>query len=212
MKIRSNTKIIAASWISLILIVLITIGIFLFRLEPLITDFAISNAKSDLLNTANKSVISVLENSNVTYDNLSHINRDKNNKITGIEVDTKNINLLKSKISVLIDKEILKKEIYIVKIPLGTLISNEYFGGFGPKIKFYSQLSNGCRVDFKSSFTSTGINQTRHRIIINVTLSGVILILNKHSNFSVSTSYIAAETIIVGTVPKTYASLADGKK
>lgn len=212
MKIRSNTKIIAASWISLILIVLITIGIFLFRLEPLIADFAISNAKSDLLNTANKSVISVLENSNVTYDNLSHINRDKNNKITGIEVDTKNINLLKSKISVLIDKEILKKEIYIVKIPLGTLISNEYFGGFGPKIKFYSQLSNGCRVDFKSSFTSTGINQTRHRIIINVTLSGVILILNKHSNFSVSTSYIAAETIIVGTVPETYASLADGKK
>ena len=212
MKIRSNTKIIAASWISLILIVLITIGIFLFRLEPLITDFAISNAKSDLLNTANKSVISVLENSNVTYDNLSHINRDKNNKITGIEVDTKNINLLKSKISVLIDKEILKKESYIVKIPLGTLISNEYFGGFGPKIKFYSQLSNGCRVDFKSSFTSTGINQTRHRIIINITLSGVILILNRHRSFSVSTSYIAAETIIVGAVPETYASLADGKK
>ena len=53
-------------------------------------------------------------------------------------------------------------------------------------------------------FESAGINQTRHRIYLNVQASAHAYMGLCHLNESVDETIILVETIIVGEVPQTY--------
>ena len=55
-----------------------------------------------------------------------------------------------------------------------------------------------------SAFTSAGINQTKHQIILTVDVSVSVLLPGFRTATKVSNSFIVAETVIVGTVPDTY--------
>ena len=56
---------------------------------------------------------------------------------------------------------------------------------------------------YSSEFESAGINQTRHKIYINVKTKIRIIIPLKSSDIEVSNEIPIAETIIVGKIPKT---------
>ena len=58
--------------------------------------------------------------------------------------------------------------------------------------------------NFRNAFTSAGINQTKHQIILTVDVSVSILLPGFRTATKVSNSFIVAETVIVGTVPDTY--------
>lgn len=162
-----------------------------------------------MLNAANQAVLNVLEEKKLNYDDISHIKRNSENSITGIEIDITNINSLKSEISNEISHLISQKEFYNISIPLGTLFGSEYTTGFGPKIRFKMQLTETAFLDFESSFEEAGINQTLHKIIINIDISANILMIGYTQGFSVSTSAIAAQTVIVGVVPDTFTNVVE---
>ena len=208
MRKRSNFSVIIISWLLLFLIVLVSVFLYLIRIRNSVSDFAVSNAKTELQNKANEAVLDVLSQQNISYSDIAHITRNTNGEITGIEIDSNNTNILKSKILLYINKSIPKEEIYKVGIPLGTIVFNNFLGGVGPRITFNSQISSGCNIDFKSNFESVGVNQTRHRIILDVTLSGVILILGKQQGYTTKTTFIVSETIISGQTPQTYAKIS----
>ena len=206
MRLKNNVSVIVLSWSVLILIVLISALMYLYKISDTVRDFAISNAKTQLQYEANDAVLNIFTHNDMLYSDIAHITKNKNSEITGIEIDAKNANIIKSKILLEIDKRIPKKEIYTVGIPLGTIMFNNVIGGLGPEVAFKSQISSGCNIDFNSSFESVGVNQTRHKIILDVTLSGVILILGKQNDYSVKTTFIVAETIISGHIPQSYAN------
>lgn len=208
MRLRNRFFVVLIAWITLITVVFVILSFYLLRIRNSVSDFAISNAKTELQNAANEAVLSVLSQENIEYNDISHLTMNSNNAITGIEIDAKNTNILKSKILLKINRSIPQKEIYPVDIPVGTLVCNNVFGGAGPTIPFNSQISSGCNIDFKSDFESVGVNQTRHRIVLDVTLSGVILILGKQNGYQTKTSVILAETIISGNTPQTFANVS----
>ena len=205
MRFRSNVIRIVVSWAVLLLIILTSVFLYLFKIRETVGEFAVSNAKTALQNDANRAVLSVLSQEEISYSDISHVSRNSDNEITGIEIDAKNTNILKSKILLEINGSIPQQEIYTVKIPLGTLISNNIFGGLGPAVPFNSQISSGCNVDFRSKFESVGVNETRHCIYLDVEFSGIILILGKQRSYSANTTFLIAETIISGHTPQTYA-------
>ena len=208
MRLRNRFLVVPIAWITLITVVFVILSFYLLRIRNTVSDFAISNAKTELQNAANEAVLSVLSQENIEYNDISHLTMNSNNAITGIEIDAKNTNILKSKILLKINRSIPQKEIYPVDIPVGTLVCNNVFGGAGPTVPFNSQISSGCNIDFKSDFESVGVNQTRHRIVLDVTLSGVILILGKQNGYQTKTSVIIAETIISGNTPQTFANVS----
>ena len=55
-----------------------------------------------------------------------------------------------------------------------------------------------------SEFTQAGINQTLHRIVIQIDAEVDAIIPGYSARVPVSTSIVAAETIIVGRVPEAY--------
>lgn len=55
-----------------------------------------------------------------------------------------------------------------------------------------------------NEFSSAGINQTRHQIILNVDVYVSILLPGFSTATKVSNAFTVAETVLVGTVPDSY--------
>lgn len=210
MQYRKNVIVsVIMRWLALILIIALICLIAVFYSRPMIFEYAKSYSKSFLLNTANRAVIEIINEENITYNKISRVSRNETGQITGIEIDTEKINLLKSKIASRISEIAEQTEFHDLKIPLGTFLKNEYTTGFGPKITMRMQISPYVSVDFESKFTDAGINQTLHQILIRIDGSATMLLLGTYCTGSVSTSAIAAQTVIVGEIPENFTNVVE---
>ena len=58
--------------------------------------------------------------------------------------------------------------------------------------------------NFENAFTTAGINQTKHQIVLNIDVTVSILLPGFSTATTVSNAVTVAETVIVGSVPDTY--------
>ena len=70
--------------------------------------------------------------------------------------------------------------------------------GRGPRIPVRIISVAYANTEFKNAFSSTGINQTRHRIIIEANVTVGILIPGEKTSAEITTEITVAETVIVG--------------
>ncbi len=199
--------------ISIVLSIMLIVLIFFIgidkRLRPLITDYSSSVGETVMISLVDKTVSDIFTEENISYDDLVMLSRDENGQVTSLEVNAAKVNYVKSNISVRVAEEIAKKEKYTLKIPFGTIIGNEYTLGRGPNIKFKMQITTTVITDFESRFYSAGINQVLHQIHINVKMNGQTVVPWYRSAFSVNTSVIAAQTVIVGITPEAYTNVVE---
>lgn len=118
---------------------------------------------TEILNTESKKILT-----NIKYEDLVKIERDDENNINMLKFDVIKMNLFASDIAYNVQEELNKKEEDIIKIPIGSLFGIKYLFGFGPKIKLKIIPAGNIETEFKSNFESVGINQTIHRIYLNV--------------------------------------------
>ncbi len=177
--------------------------------KPFVFVFAKSEAETIVLNAANRAILNVLEQNGVSYKEVSNVSRNADGVITGIEIDVEKINLLKSQISNELSRIVAQNNKYDLYIPSGTLLGSEYTTGYGPRIHFKMQLTETAHVDFESSFTAAGINNVLHQIIITVRVDVSVLMMGCTKGFSVSTSAIAAQTVIAGSVPDSFTNVIE---
>jgi hypothetical protein len=86
-------------------------------------------------------------------------------------------------------------------IPLGTLLGGDLFYGRGPGVTLKLTLSGNISADLKGSFESAGYNQTRHRMMLDISASVYTFLPGMRATADVKTNVLVAETVIVGTVP-----------
>ena len=89
-------------------------------------------------------------------------------------------------------------------IPIGTLTGSPLLAGRGPCLRVRMQSVGTATARFDNQFSSAGINQTRHRIILDVDVHVSILLPGLTTYTKVSNEIAVAETVIVGGVPETY--------
>ena len=94
-----------------------------------------------------------------------------------------------------------------VSIPVGNLLGGTLLSGRGPRLKLDILSVTNVVTSFRNDFTSAGINQTRHRIIMDVEVTLEVMLGNERGTDTVNTEVNVAETVIVGAVPNMYASL-----
>ena len=79
---------------------------------------------------------------------------------------------------------------------------------FGPSITVKIIPSGTVGSDFKTEFISTGINQTRHRVYLEVVSSvRIISPLTASKSIEVKNNVNVAETVLIGNVPSSFYSL-----
>lgn len=206
---KRHTFSVAKRWfIVLLCLILVIISCFI-SVKPFVFTYAKSEAETIILNAANEAVLNVLEQNDISYATLSNVSRDDGGMITGIEIDIEKVNLLKSSISNEIARIVAARNKYDLHIPIGTLFGNEYTTGYGPKIKFKMQLTETAILDFESRFESAGINNVLHQIIIKIDVNASVLMMGCTEGFSVSTTALAAQTVIAGAVPDSFTNVIE---
>lgn len=194
-----------------VVIILTGLIISFLTTDKLARQIIISNIESSTTNTfinvSNKAMQTVLNNTVIDYNELALIEKNEENNVIAVKCDT--VKLMK--IKTILDDEIYKvvdKEPFIkFSVPIGTFIGNEYLVGRGPAIHFKFRYDCATKAEFKSEFSSAGINQTIHRIVLYLSTDISTVIPWYHASTTVDTSYIIAETIIVGEAPTSYSNI-----
>ena len=189
-------------FITIIIIVLISSIIFKRNIEPTLKALCQSNAKSIALISTNKAVYEYIKD--IKYEDLIKMEKDEKNKITAISANVIQMNLISTNVTTMIDSELTKNSVSEIVLPIGSMLGINIFGGCGPKIKVKTVPTGSVDVKFKSEFISTGINQTKHSIILEVSTSAIDLAPLYTSTERFENSIVVAETIIVGEIPSTY--------
>lgn len=196
-------------WILLAFCLSVVVSICFFSVKPFVFVYAKSEAETIVLNAINKAILNILDKNKITYNNLSNVSRNNEGVITGIEIDINRVNQLKSEISGELAKIVASNNKYNLNIPIGTLFGNEYTTGYGPKIRFKMQLTETAILDFESRFESAGINNVLHQIIIKIDVKVSVLMMGCTDCFGVSTTAIAAQTVISGEVPDSFTNVIE---
>lgn len=143
----------------------------------------------------------------ISYDDIMNIKTDREGNIVMIQANTVELNRIGSDIALSVQKKIEDIGGRGVKIPLGTLVQNDLFAYYGPKITFKMQPVGSVVTSYRSQFQAAGINQTRHIVYLDITTSIQVVIPLARNIINVTSNIPIAESIIVGKVPNTYANI-----
>lgn len=205
---NQNFSVVKRWFVVLLCLTLIFVCCFI-SVKPFVFTYAKSEAETIILNAANEAVLNILDENDISYSDISNVSRDADGIITGIEIDIEKINRLKSQISNELARIVSANNKYDLHIPIGTLFGNEYTTGYGPKIRFKMQLTETAILDFESRFEQAGINNVLHQIIIKIDVKASVLMMGATEGFSVSTTALAAQTVIAGTVPDSFTNVIE---
>ena len=194
---------------------LILAGILLLvdiRVRPIIEKTAEYQSKVLATRIINDAVYSELEDESVNYGDLVTIVYNSDNSISSIESNMVNINRIKARITKSVNDELSCLDEHDLGISLGTVSGFEFFYNQGPLIPIKVQPEGYVEATLISSFESAGINQTLHRIIVEIKTEISAIIPGYTSSATVETQYVMAETVIVGSVPSTYTHVITGNE
>jgi len=114
------------------------------------------------------------------------------------------VNEIISDVAIKIQEELNKEENSSFDIKLGSLTGSKIFSGSGPSIKIQIQTIGNLDTDLRSEFEQSGVNQTIHRMYLQVECNVIILTPFKTIEEQIVNQVLLAEVVIVGTTPNTY--------
>jgi len=174
------------------------------RLTPTVKSMAMSASKNVVTSAVNNAIAAKLDSGDLDYYKLIQLEKNTDGQVTALVCDMARINLLKTLITQEIITGLTEKNYANIGIPIGNLIGGSLLSGKGPRIPIRIIAVSSASTDFKNLFSTSGINQTRHRIVITVKVEISVLIPGSVTQEEVTTSLTVAETVVVGTVPDSY--------
>lgn len=190
----------------IVLTILLIVVFFLLRSKYrlVIEDLAQTQVKNTTSDLTNDAIAKQIEIGDIQYDRIVYFEKDLDGRITALKTNMSEVNRLKTDILNIINDEILALDHSDIGIPLGSLFLPELLSGKGPAIPVHILSIRNSDANFVSHFSQAGINQTLHRLNMEVSIDVSVLVLGQTSSFTMTSEVVVAETIIVGAVPQTY--------
>jgi sporulation protein YunB len=174
----------------------------------MLSELAISTATDVVTYAVNEAIDQRMGDGSMDYDKLVTLEKTETGEISALVTNMSRINSLQSAIVNDVIKRLSDTESTTVYIPLGSVLGGTLLSGSGPNIKAKIVSVTSVRADFKNEFSDAGINQTRHQIMLNVSVTvGVLVPGCETQEQTVKVAVCIAETVIVGSVPDNYAYL-----
>lgn len=192
-------------FIALFILAAIVVAVCVFiksNVNPMIVMLSNERIRALTTDAVSSSVIDVMaKNSDVEYVKIT---RDDKEKITSVDMDAEAVSALAQKITIDAQKRINEIGSNGIKIPLGSLSGVTLFTGLGPDINIRVYLVGSTQTKIISTFVSAGINQTVHKLYIDIAGSVAVAVPGLPSTIKTSTQVLMSEMVIVGEVPPTY--------
>ena len=151
-----------------------------------------------------------LQENSMSYSDFVTMETDSAGKVTSITSNTAANSRFKRQVVETVTRQLTAMDSDALSVPLGTLTGQPLLSGVGPSVRVNVDSVGEVTADYHNSFTSAGVNQTLHRVCLDITATVYLFLPGEVLPVSVSSSVCVAETVIVGETPDTYLSLEKG--
>ena len=192
-------------WLTVIftLLLALTVAVVL-HMKPVVVDLATARTSNAVNRIVVAAVNDAVDSGRIDYEQLVDFDKDAEGHVTALRSNMAAFNRLQASIADDILQRMAEVSSTDLAIPIGTLTGSPLLAGRGPCLRVRMQSVGTATARFDNQFSSAGINQTRHRIILDVDVHVSILLPGLTTYTKVSNEISVAETVIVGGVPQTY--------
>lgn len=138
----------------------------------------------------------------VTYGDLMNVHMDERGQVALLSANTMAMNRLADRAGQAALKQLGDMSSERVSVPLGAALGLTLLAGSGPGVPVSIVPIGSVATEFATEFEACGINQTRHKVYLQLTASIRIVIPTGAKTTQVSANMLVAESIIVGNVPE----------
>lgn len=189
----------------IIFIVLVFFCLIRFEKEIRPTVITLAEARAKVIaTTAINTAINEEIVSKIKYEDLIILQKDEQQRITALQANIVKMNEIQAHTSLVIQKKLSNIQSDDLNIPFGNLYNSSILAGWGPKVKIKIQPVGTIQSKFITDFINAGINQTKHKVSLEVQSKISIVVPLISTNYEITTNIPIAETVIVGGVPQTY--------
>lgn len=192
-------------WLTVIftLLLALTVAVVL-HMKPVVVDLATARTSNAVNRIVVAAVNDAVDSGRIDYEQLVDFDKDAEGHVTALRSNMAAFNRLQASIADDILQRMAEVSSTDLAIPIGTLTGSPLLAGRGPCLRVRMQSVGTATARFDNQFSSAGINQTRHRIILDVDVHVSILLPGLTTYTKVSNEISVAETVIVGGVQETY--------
>lgn len=188
-----------------LLSIILSLALFWRSAYPVFKSSCETAASSKGTKIINDEVNKIMKN--YTYDDLIKIEKDTQGKISLIKADVIEINEIVTKIVSNIQREFDGLPRITVFINMGTVSGISMLKNLEPKFELELESAGKISSNVKTEFNSVGINQTQHKVYLQIDARVGILTPFETFGKDIKTDVILTEAVIVGEVPDSYYNL-----
>lgn len=206
--IKIKTKVKKRLLIFVLIVVFIITAILLYFnkvVNPIILSITESKIASLSTKAVNSAVSEVLVENNL-YEDLVTICTNDAGDVVMIQANSVLINKLSRDLARASQTKLDTIGAQGVSIPMGSFTGMPIFIGRGPEVRLKIMPIGAIQCSFLSEFVQAGINQTNHKIYVNLTATINVVLPVANKQIVSNTQLLICENIIVGKVPEVYLS------
>ena len=202
-----NRKKVVFLFMALMIFLFLRLLIFMeHRLRPTFLAAAVFYADNAATEAINEAVYGEVAQS-MLYDDLVRIQKDQAGKITMAQVNTPEVNRVISLTTLRVQESLRALQNEVIRIPLGQALGSYFLANLGPRIPVVIVPVGRVNTDIIDVFEEAGINQTRHKIYLDIIAEVQVVIPFVASSTEVVTKVPIAECLYQGEVPDTVINL-----
>ena len=174
------------------------------RLRPVLEEMARTQVVNQMTGVVEHAAQEALSQQRVEDRALVSIERNADGAITALTTDMSSLNSMRTQIVTEVLRALEEVDVSNVQIPLGSLLDSELIWARGPAIRARAMTVGTISAEFESDFTAAGVNQTLHRIWLELSVPLTVMLPGGEVQAELNSRLCVAETVIVGSVPSTY--------
>lgn len=184
---------------------LLLIALYFYRrsMNPVILDIAQTRLKAETTLAVNEAV-SVALSGYTDYSEFLIVEKNEQNDIVLISANSALVNTLARNTAIVVQKKISELNSFEVDIPIGSLSGIPLLSEVGSTVSVTVSPIGNVNCNFTSTFETAGINQTLHRIYINVHTRVDLIMPTSHAEVETETPILLCESVIIGKVPDAF--------
>ncbi|GAW93519.1 sporulation protein YunB [Calderihabitans maritimus] len=199
---RKKLFILRLPWL-LFFLALVIVFILELSLKPTIVAFAEAQANWTATEAIHNAVLEKVV-TQTNYRDLIYLEKNANQQVVFMEPNLVKVARIQSEAVLAVQKALEKLANEKFSIPLGQVLGSKLLANYGPGIKLELVPVGTVQAVPIDEFEEAGINQTRHRIYLEIKSKVKVVIPFISSEVDVFSKVPIADAIIVGPVPKTY--------
>lgn len=206
-KVKKRKKVVKIASFVLILLLILSILIILNTYWkstlPTLLDITQAKISAQTVLVINQAVTTSFQDTDVFGDLIS-IQRDNDGNIILLTANSLQANKLARQTAIVSQQSLDQLAKEQIEVPFGTISGIPLFSEMGPEITITVTPIGAVNCTFTSTFESVGINQTLHRMFIQVECKMDLIIPQMHHTMECVVPILVSESIIIGKVPQTY--------